>query len=143
MKVSRSSLHGRVYALTREMLRNFWGSSVFFSETGASNLCTYFRTIVVYFPLLVLWRTLAVVGPPTIILLAPPYFAGMKAALVGWVVFIAAFLLATSLVLRLDAQIDRSIRRRDEGEPEKQPSLLMSWMKAKKDKVCPLIEFTE
>lgn len=151
MQVSSSSLHARLYRSTRRGLLQVWdGKEWFDSRLESSDLCTYVRTLCLYLPLLLLWYTVALIGPPVLLIIVPLLFVGLKGTLIGWGVFlgaIAAFALIAFLACLLeDYRVERRLReyrKQEVEEKEKPPSLIKEWIKAKKSKVCPLVEFTE
>ena len=142
MKVSRSAWH---YEVVSEGL--FWVDGWFPSKS----LCKYFWQVVGM--VLVGLGSIMLVVSPIVALLTFPFISGSEAtlvlflqlmwALVGGAVLamiaLLAFAGAVSLVfgggrLILSKALSRSIKT-------KHPSIVYSYLKAKKDKVCPIIDF--
>lgn len=128
MKVSRNSWHFKVY-------RGFGFDSGFYKEP--SNLCPYF------------WRVVWGLTKGAIIVA----LCGLLLFMLGTVVFTYPFWsLGGTAVIALFCAICaywdeiRSFLSRNAPEsdvPEPEPGLIRSYIKAKKDKVCPMIEVVE
>lgn len=129
----------------------------------ASNVCTYFWQVVIWTAsviILVPSTIVAVVLPPVLLYLGDPaleQLAELSNIVELWIMIcsvigiVAWFLAAGALTLFILGTIVRLIvglfPDRDPFDerrvPTKEPGLFRQWMKAKKEKMCPLIEFTD
>lgn len=118
MKVSKKSWHYRLLHQTMEGCPEF----------EYNNLCSYFwavvSTLIVKIPIIIFLALILVVTSPI------------------WGVVCLGFYLYD----RRDRRLRKSAGLnpwQDWPEPEKEPSLLRAWLRAKKEKVCPMIEYED
>lgn len=120
MKIRKSAWHYRFYT---------FGFESYYEGRITANLCSYFwRTVWGMFKTLIIFAILSgiVIGLGSIVYQFPFYSSSAVVALV---------------ILIVGSHYKWRIPRRDSAKRE--PGLLRSYLKAKKDKVCPLIEFEE
>lgn len=101
-----------------------------------SNLCSYFWMVVLHMALVVFFAGIALV---VMALLVAPILAIWfewfeQVMIVGYVIWLA--------ILGVTWALYRHWRRTQMGYVKQPDGLALSWVKAKKDKVCPLIEYT-
>lgn len=134
MKISRRSWHFRLYI----GLISLWSEGTDFFEGARSthrpkNLCRYFWTIMVMLISIPIWSVLA---------LAFSFIVGI--ILVGeWIYRTDTWGKWRRRRRRRDTKCARRLRFEDKERAEKEPSLLVSYIKARKQKACPLIEVVE
>ena len=131
LKVKTSSWHYRLWRFGRENPRS-----------KPHNLCKYFWHIAlvkILFPLVIATGFLVGVGALLYIIWGHP----VDTALILAFVLVAAALIVglIKLVETLHArQRGRAIARREHPEPPKEPGLVRSMLKARKQQMCPLIK---
>ncbi len=128
--------------IVRKSSWHYWLYKTSFEHTAYShkptNLCPYF------------WRVVA--GGSKVLIVAA--FAAAILFIIGWCFYthtawsIAATVLITAIVAASSFQDEiRNFFSSTENEGEvaetPEPGLIRSWLKAKKDKVCPVIELVE
>jgi len=123
MKISRRSWHYR-YLNKLDMI--YTG--------GAQNLCTYCQKLIIAVVLIPLAGLIVL----TVLLL--PFWWWV----VGVPLYLAVLVGMVDIVGLYFIWREHRGYRRDSGKlKHKEPSLVVSWLKARKAKICPLVEYTE
>jgi hypothetical protein len=132
VKIDRASWHYRVW-------RASWNKEGRFAGPDATDLCHYFWRIVFYL-IFCAAVSLAIIGAFG----AGIYFGFIK-TYVGWVVAatiaLGVGLAYSSKLLHRKWRIWRMKRPRRAPKPPREPGIVLLYLKAKKQRVCPMIEF--
>lgn len=132
MRIDKSSWHYRVWKAS-------FGDKTPYANT---DLCHYFWRVVLFM------LGVTVMGCAAVAAVGAMVYYGFVKTWVGWgIVTVVAVVVPTVLGLQY---LDSRRKRRKLGRPvkivkpkaPKEPGLIRQFMKAHKEKVCPLIEFT-
>ena len=141
MLIDKKSGWARVYFWSLDILGEFTGNKYSRERT---NLCQLFRTIFVYTPLVLFLNLLFWAAVVCFLFVSPVIMYGTWMALVWQSGIIIAMALAIWAGVCL---VERYQQRRDRC-PEvvlrkQKPQVIRRWLKAKKERICPLIEFVD
>lgn len=148
MKISKDSWHYKMLTNRFMFLTGWYGFNI------SRSLCLYFWQVVFRF-LSGVSVALAATGPIVLGLDIATGFIqtigglGLQTFLNTWAALgiftgLMAIAYAILIVLAFVAEgVDTISQRIPSREKKKEPSLLVSYVKAKKDKVCPVLEFTD
>lgn len=125
MKVNTKSWHYKIW------VASFMNSLPWKTTT----LCNYFWRVVLFSLMWFVIGSLALGGAGSFI------YYGLYKTYVGWM-FIASVLSVLLLVQGIKWSTNAILDWYD-GRPPREPGLFMQYMKAKKQKLCPIIEFEE
>jgi len=134
MKINTNSWH---YRFAKRMHR-----------TPSSNLCNYFWQVAGPILLISIF-TIAWISLVVSLVVAFGFWGvvfrvliGLAFTLVAVIIFAGIGLLAEEVWERWDEQRPKKPKK-TKSYKEKQPNIFFAWLKAKKDKVCPIIEFEQ
>ena len=157
MKIDKNTWHAKLFFWSMRAWRKFkfgqnWDKEVLVKDLlkGGTNLCEYIRVMFLWMPLVLL---LHIVFYGTILaafLVVPIALFGvgsyLKAtgSIVGTVIVgIIALFTFVFIIDQLSRRLSPRIRKIKRGEFSGFPRVLSEWAKAKKEKVCPFVEFVD
>lgn len=112
-------------------------------ERNGTNLCFFVQCNLLYAPLILALNTATCLGALAVLTAAPIYFFGFITYL--WILgVIGVIILAIYLVVKLIGYwVDRPVEVKETEQNPGFGSVLWAWLAAKKQKVCPVIKFSD
>lgn len=145
MVISPKAWHARLYRFTTELKSTLrWGySSGYSHKADGTNLCHYMRTIVLHLPLVVAWNTIVCLTPLAALFGPYLFFPASTAAMAqGSIVALLAAVVGIGCLCVAISDWFENRRYRRYSMP-KSENIVKTYLKAKKQRICPLVEIKE
>ena len=139
MIITKESYWYRVFTWCLKLCSKFLDKDLVWKYRNGSNLCHFMRVIFIYSPLILLSQLLTVFITLGILLYVPIIWFGA----LSWFGLIFLITAGTVLIVAFCYLMDKNAERIKYWYREKEKGLMITWIKAKKQKICPLIKWEE
>ena len=150
MNISKESSMGKLFFWALGICEKFTDRSLEYKFRNQTNLCHFVRTVFVYTPIILLLQLLFWVGAVTCLIVVPAYMFGFAGFLKTTGLVLAGIVLVILLLFLIFLIGEGYSRTRNwisdfKHGRKRAPtplSITVDWVKAKKQKICPIIRFS-